>query len=840
MDLTPDRLRLAAGRYQAFFEELRGLFVEREDVLTQIGLALLAREHVLMTGPPGTAKSRVATATVGRIVDDETRQPSLYSRQFTESTVQTDLVGPIDFKTLIETGRTEHFTDEGMLGAVHAFLDEVFDGRDMLLRSALNVLHERELKQGTTTKRGQIECAVMTSNRYLSEILEGSRETLLAFVDRIAFVSFVPRGFASRDSLSAVLRTQVGGAARAPLSKLLTLQDLDLLQAATERVYVAEPICELLVTLLDRFEREIASTVRADPTFQPTRYLSTRTAVRLGNLLRAIAVHDWATGDHERILSVGRRDLHALRFSLVSVGPAPEQLVRLLESESDPRERHQLSILRMEREIFERCFAELPGGPEHVPLPADASRAVATSLAEGANFRGKTTEELLQIVSAPAVTDIQSALSVLSERLVLGGLYAHAEELAPRDAAQKLATLADQLEHSGTDRRPIAHWLRERALQLLRECVLLRFPAAGSGLEEALSEGVDAGAAAKRLLDELASFVRLEASLSGKRENLADRLDTDAHWQQALTRLENELVSLWSEGVRVAVAEPLSSAGNQDLAGIIAALDSSLERMTATERGFDELGGSGKRLRQRVVGPLLSPFVRAAFQRFDTSARARVVEDVAAAFATLEKAGLGAAISSSELLSWTAEALLRADPEPPIQAGDPGIDGYRALRAAEQRVPLAVTLVEICARALGDATDKTAPLELLNAVRERLAELTDEQRTRIVARDLARIARPVEFLERWWNAIDEGARGKTDPDATLREMVRSRFFHVTRDESALARFALDARLLVDVFPAADVTPLAQRIDELDRRSLARVEELLAKRSESRWGNLLSS
>ena len=31
---------------------------------------------------------------------------------------------------------------------------------------------------------------------YLAEILEGSRDTLLAFVDRIAFVAFMPRGFA--------------------------------------------------------------------------------------------------------------------------------------------------------------------------------------------------------------------------------------------------------------------------------------------------------------------------------------------------------------------------------------------------------------------------------------------------------------------------------------------------------------------------------------------------------------------------------------------------------------------------------------------------------------------
>src|SRR4029079_3607417 len=164
-----------------FFSEIGQAFVEREDVIRQIALALLCREHVLMVGPPGTAKSRLASVTLGRIRDSGPGRRSLFSRQFTESTVQTDLVGPIDFKTLVETGRTEHFTDEGMLGAVHAFLDEVFDGRDMLLRSTLNVLHERELKQGTHTTRGSIECALMTSNRYLAEILEGSRESLLAF-----------------------------------------------------------------------------------------------------------------------------------------------------------------------------------------------------------------------------------------------------------------------------------------------------------------------------------------------------------------------------------------------------------------------------------------------------------------------------------------------------------------------------------------------------------------------------------------------------------------------------------------------------------------------------------
>ena len=170
----------AAQAFRRFFGELRETYLERETLFTQIELALLCREHVLVVGPPGTAKSAIASAVLGRILDEKTGGPSLFAKQIAESTVQTDLIGPVDFKVLTETGRTEYITDDGMLGAVHAFLDEVFDGRDMLLRSILNVLHERELKHGRRITSGRIETVLMTSNRYLSEVLARSNELLLA------------------------------------------------------------------------------------------------------------------------------------------------------------------------------------------------------------------------------------------------------------------------------------------------------------------------------------------------------------------------------------------------------------------------------------------------------------------------------------------------------------------------------------------------------------------------------------------------------------------------------------------------------------------------------------
>ena len=236
--VDPDRFQAAGQRFVAFFRELEAVFIERQDLLMQLALGLLGREHVLITGPPGTAKSQVASAVLRRIIDERTGAPSVYSRQFTESTVQTDLIGPLDFKTLMDSGRSEHFTDEGLLGSVHAFLDEVFDGRDMLLRSILNVLHERELKHGSKVTPGRTECALMTSNRYLSEVLQRSPETLQAFADRISFICFCPKSFARKSSRAQMLGRAAEGQ-RPALTQRLTLQQLDILQDAVSRVEVS-------------------------------------------------------------------------------------------------------------------------------------------------------------------------------------------------------------------------------------------------------------------------------------------------------------------------------------------------------------------------------------------------------------------------------------------------------------------------------------------------------------------------------------------------------------------------------------------------------------------------
>ncbi|HZH14856.1 MAG TPA: AAA family ATPase [Archangium sp.] len=380
----------AAQAFRHFFQELREAYLERETLFTQIELALLCREHVLVVGPPGTAKSAIASAVLGRILDEKTGQPSLFAKQIAESTVQTDLIGPVDFKVLTETGRTEFITEDGMLGATHAFLDEVFDGRDMLLRSILNVLHERELKHGRRVTSGRIECAIMTSNRYLSEVLARSPELLLAFADRLSFISFVPKSFARRPSRAAMLHRFAHGI-RPDLRASLTLQQLDVLQAAVEQVTVASHLLEAIEMLTDELERALTAQVSKLPDYVPTKYFSQRSVVKALWALKAAVVRDQLYRRPDRPLEATVEDLDALRWFFLLGGPQAEEAEALLKVAVDPRERAQLEIVRIEQKAFDAALAkvraELGTGVEREAASLGASEESKSVEALSRNFQ---------------------------------------------------------------------------------------------------------------------------------------------------------------------------------------------------------------------------------------------------------------------------------------------------------------------------------------------------------------------------------------------------------------------------------------------------------------------
>jgi len=422
---SPISVSAASQSFRRYFTELREAFLEREALFTQIELALLCREHVLVVGPPGTAKSAIASAVLSRILDDKTEQPSLFAKQLTESTVQTDLIGPVDFKVLTETGRTEYLTEDGMLGATFAFLDEVFDGRDMLLRSILNVLHERELKHGKRLTEGRIECALMTSNRYLSEVLARSPELLLAFADRLSFISFVPKSFARRASRGAMLLRSAKEKTPS-LRSTLSLAHLAHLQQQVEEVTVPSVILEGLELLADELERVLQQQVSRLPDYVPTKYFSQRTMVKALWALKAAVVRDRIFRRPERALVADERDLDHLRSFFLLGGPNEEETVALLKGAVDPRERAQLEILRMEHKAFDEALAkakqELMGGVEREAAALQAGKEMSAAEALGKNFQPAVAADLakgLRVKLVPGPRHPQNRIPLLAAARML-------------------------------------------------------------------------------------------------------------------------------------------------------------------------------------------------------------------------------------------------------------------------------------------------------------------------------------------------------------------------------------------------------------------------------------
>ena len=175
----------------------RGL-VDRETLVDLVGLALVAGEHLLIIGPPGTAKSeavrRVAHALGGQYFE------YLLGR-FTEPS---ELFGPVDLRKLRE-GRVETETAGMLPEAELAFLDEVFLGSTAILNTLLALLNERIFRRGHTRMQCPLRVCVAAANGLPDD------ESLAAFADRFLLRLFLePVGDTQLEALLS------GGASLSP------------------------------------------------------------------------------------------------------------------------------------------------------------------------------------------------------------------------------------------------------------------------------------------------------------------------------------------------------------------------------------------------------------------------------------------------------------------------------------------------------------------------------------------------------------------------------------------------------------------------------------------------
>jgi MoxR-like ATPase len=158
--------------WTAAIDELERGLLQRDVAARALLLAVLAGEHVLLLGPPGTAKSELARR-LQRLLPGA----RYFERLLTRFSVPEELFGPLSLKAL-EDDRYERLTEGYLPSAEVAFLDEVFKANSAILNTLLGLLHERCFDNGHQRVAVPLVCLVGASNELPQD------ESLHAFYDR--------------------------------------------------------------------------------------------------------------------------------------------------------------------------------------------------------------------------------------------------------------------------------------------------------------------------------------------------------------------------------------------------------------------------------------------------------------------------------------------------------------------------------------------------------------------------------------------------------------------------------------------------------------------------------
>ncbi|OGE23979.1 MAG: hypothetical protein A3J42_05175 [Candidatus Dadabacteria bacterium RIFCSPHIGHO2_12_FULL_53_21] len=344
--------------------DLKSRYFERDDVIDGAFCALLTGSHLLLIGPPGTAKSQLANEICRKITGARYFQWLL-----TKFTTPEELFGAVSLKGL-ENDEYRRVTSGKLPEAHIAFLDEVFKASSSILNTLLTIMNERIFYNGTEKVRIPLISLFGASNELPSE-----EDELEALYDRFLLryvVDYIKEDFRFLKMLNTENEISVEG--------VITSEELDSCREEAGRVKLPSNILKLIsrirkdlakkgITPSDRRYKQSVSLLKSRA------YLEGRSEVSEDDLRFLENVLWREPGEKAEIQSVIHQSLHGWRDRL------RELLIQAKELDAYSRREWE------SEEMLIKANIEAQTKLKHIGAKLD-------ELVEECRERGKPTDEI--------------------------------------------------------------------------------------------------------------------------------------------------------------------------------------------------------------------------------------------------------------------------------------------------------------------------------------------------------------------------------------------------------------------------------------------------------------